>query len=299
MRRLLKLIGWIAAGLLLAVSALVGYVYAVSGARMSKSYTVSVPPLTIPSDAASIARGKYLADSVSQCVDCHGADLGGKIVENNFAMGRLAAANLTRGRGGIGARYTDQDYVRTLLHGVRPDGRSVVFMPSVDYHFTERDLASLIAYVKSVPPVDRELPAQAPGPMARALSLFAGFPLSSAAMIDHDRVAFAVPKDERNPVAAGEQIVAMAGCVACHGRDFVGGAGPPPGGANITPVGIGGWTEKDFLTAIRDHKRPNGTVIAETMPRGYGQMADADLQNIFAFLKTVPAKGEKTKNQRQ
>jgi mono/diheme cytochrome c family protein len=297
MKRLLRIVAWIAAVLLLAVGALVGYVYAVSSSRMSKVYTVSVAPLTIPTDAASIARGKYLAESVSQCVDCHGPDLGGRIVDEGFAMGQLAAANLTRGKGGIGARYTDQDFVRTMMHGVRPDGRSVVFMPSVDYHFTERDLASLIAYVKSVPPVDRELPAPAPGPMARALSVFADFPLSSAAMIDHDRVTFAVPKDERNPVAAGEQLVASAGCVACHGRDFVGGSGPPPGGANITPVGIGGWTEKDFLTAIRDHKRPNGTVIADVMPRGYGQMSDADLGHIFAFLKTVPAKGEKTKNQ--
>jgi cytochrome c553 len=297
MKRLLRIVGWIAAVLLLVAGALVGYIYAVSGARISKVYTVSVLPLTIPTDAASIARGKYLVENVSQCTDCHGPDLGGKVMEDNFAMGRLYAANLTRGRGGIGARYTDQDFVRTLMHGVRPDGKSVVFMPSADYHFTERDLASLIAYVKSVPAVDREMPAPAPGPMTRALSLFVGLPLSPAALIDHERVAFAAPKDAHNPVAAGEQLVATAACVGCHGRDFTGGGGPPPGAANITPIGIGGWSDKDFLTAIRDHKRPNGTTIAEAMPRGYGQMSDADLCNIFAFLKTLPPKGEKTKSQ--
>jgi hypothetical protein len=76
-----------------------------------------------------------------------------------------------------------------------------------------------------------------------------------------------------------------------------GGGGPPPGAANITPVGIGNWSEQDFFTALRDHKRPNGTAIDDAMPRGYGQMADEDLRKIFSFLKTVPAAGEKSKNQ--
>ena len=298
MKRLLKGLVWIVAVLVMLASGLVGYVYAVSGARLSKSYTVSVPSLTIPSDPASLARGKYIVEKVSQCTDCHAPDLGGKEMENNFAMGRLHSANLTRGRGGIGARYTDQDFVRTMLHGVRPDGKSVVYMPSADYHFTEHDLASVIAYVKSVPPVDREHPAPAAGPMTRALSVFVGFPLSPASLIDHDRVTFATPKDEHNPAAIGEQLVGTAGCVGCHGPEFAGGGGPPPGAGNITPVGIGSWTQQDFLTAVRDHKRPNGTTIDDAMPRGYGQMSDADLCNIFAFLKTLPAKGEKTKNQK-
>jgi cytochrome c553 len=232
------------------------------------------------------------------CVECHGADLGGKVVDDNFAMGHLASANLTRGRGGIGNRYRDQDYVRALMHGVRPDGHSLIFMPTQDYRFTESALGSIIAYIKSVPPVDRELPRPAPGPMARALGLFTDFPLSPAAKTDHARVAFAPPKDQSNPVAAGEEIVAMAACRGCHGAEFTGGGGPPPGASNITPVGIGNWTDQDFMRALREHKRPNGSTISDAMPRGYGQMADSELRNMFAYLKTVPAKGEKTQSQR-
>jgi mono/diheme cytochrome c family protein len=297
MKRLLKALVWIGVVLVLAAGAFVGYVYAASGAKLSKVYRVTVPPLTIPSDAASIARGKYIAEKISQCTDCHAPDLGGQMIDNSFMMGRLAAKNLTRGRGGIGSGYTDEDYVRTITHGVRPDGHSVVYMPSADYHFTESALASLIAYVKSVPPVDRELPPPSVGPMPRALGLFTDFPLSPAAVIDHEHVTFASPQDQTNPVAAGEETVAMAGCRACHGPEFAGGSGPPPGAANITPVGIGTWTEKDFITAVREHKRPNGSTIADAMPRGYGQMADTDLQHIYAYLKTLPAKGEKTRNQ--
>jgi hypothetical protein len=68
------------------------------------------------------------------------ADFGGKVVEDNGAMGRLVASNLTRGRGGLPADYADQDFVRVLTHGVKRDGRSVIFMPVVDYRFTPEDL---------------------------------------------------------------------------------------------------------------------------------------------------------------
>jgi cytochrome c553 len=56
---------------------------------------------------------------------------------------------------------------------------------------------------------------------------------------------------------------------------------------------------KDFFTAMRDHKRPNGTAIDEAMPRTYGQMSDEDLHKMFTYLKNIPAKGEKTKNQQK
>ena len=159
-------------------------------------------------------------------------------------------------------------------------------------------MASIIADVKSVPPVDRELARPSPGPLARALGLFADFPLFPAARIDHERVTFAAPHDQTNPVAAGKEMVSLAGCRACHGPEFAGGGGPPPGGSNITPVGIGGWTEPQFLTALRDHKRPNGSTINDAMPRSYGQMSTADLHNVYEYLKTLRRKGDKTPNQR-
>ena len=51
------------------------------------------------------------------------------------------------------------------------------------------------------------------------------------------------------------------------------------------------------MTAIREHKRPNGSAIDEAMPRIYGTMSDDDLRLIFGYLQTVPAKGTKTKGQ--
>jgi mono/diheme cytochrome c family protein len=280
--------------------ALVAYVYIASGRLMARTYQVDqVPRVTVRSDAESIARGKYLVERVAACADCHGADLGGKVVETSFAMGTLASTNLTRGQGGVGATYSDEDFVRAITHGVRRDGHSVIFMPSANYQFTEADLGAILGFIRSVPPVDRMPTPQSIGPMARALGLFADFPLAAAARIDHANVKLAPPPEPGNRAAAGGVIVNSAGCRGCHGHSFTGGGGPPPGAANITPVGIGDWTEQQFFTAIREYKRPNGTTIDEAMPRFYGQMSDPDLTAVFAFLRSLPPAGEKTANQKK
>ena len=299
MRRLLKWLGIFVAGIGIAIAALVAYVYVASGRVMARAYTVEAPRVPIPSDPASIARGKYLAEKVAVCTECHATDMGGKVVEDNFAMGRLVAVNLTRGRGGLPADYTDQDFVRALTHGVKRDGRSVIFMPTAEYVFTADDLGAIVAYVKSLPAVDRTLPAMSVGPVARALGLFVNFPLASASMIDHSQSRLAARPDPSDAVAIGKYLASSAGCHGCHGAQLTGGGGPPPGGSNITPVGIGGWSEHDFVVALRTHRRPNGSAIDEAMPRAYGDMSDEDLARIYAYLRTVPPAGMKTANQQK
>ena len=299
MRRLLKWLGILVAGIGIAIVALVAYVYVASGRVMARTYAVEAPRVPIPTDPASIARGKYLAEKVAVCTECHGTDLGGKVVEDDVAMGRLVAVNLTRGRGGLPADYSDQDFVRALTHGVKRDGRSVIFMPTADYLFTADDLGAIVAYVKSMPPVDRTLPAMSVGPVARALGLFVNFPLASASTIDHSQPRLAARPDPSDAVAIGKYLASSAGCHGCHGAQLTGGGGPPPGGSNITPVGIGGWSERDFMVALRTHRRPNGSAIDEAMPRAYGDMSDEDLARIYAYVRTVPPAGTKTANQQK
>ncbi len=297
MKRLLKWLLVVVGAVAFAIVALVAYVYVASGRLMARTYSVEPPQVSIPTDPASIARGKYLAENVAVCADCHGPDMAGKIVEDNVPFGRLVAVNLTRGRGGLPADYGDKDFVRALTHGVKRDGRSVIFMPTVDYVFTPEDLGAIIAYVKSLPPVDRIPAEMSVGPLARALGLFADFPLASAAMIDHSQPRLAARPNPADAVSMGKYLVSSGGCYGCHNAQLTGGSGPPPGGANITPVGIGNWTERDFVVALRTHQRPNGSTIDAAMPRAYGEMTDADLGSIFAYLRTVPAAGTKTANQ--
>jgi mono/diheme cytochrome c family protein len=63
-------------------------------------------------------------------------------------------------------------------------------------------------------------------------------------------------------------------------------------GANITSdpeTGIGGWTEVQIATAIREGRRPNGSIIGPPMPFAhYRKISDADAAAMAAYLKSVP-----------
>ena len=77
----MRALRWIGIGFLSLVGLLliaVVVIYINSNNRMSKTYQIAAEPITIPSDAASIERGRHLATSIGQCVDCHGDNLAGK-----------------------------------------------------------------------------------------------------------------------------------------------------------------------------------------------------------------------------
>jgi mono/diheme cytochrome c family protein len=61
--------------------------------------------------------------------------------------------------------------------------------------------------------------------------------------------------------------------------------------SNITPdpeTGIGRWTDAQIITAIREGKRPDGSIIGPPMPIGfYRGMSDSDVKAIVAYLRNV------------
>lgn len=61
--------------------------------------------------------------------------------------------------------------------------------------------------------------------------------------------------------------------------------------ANITPGGkVKDWTDEQFMKAIREGIRPDGSLIGPPMPfEVYGGISDDDLASIVAYLRTVPA----------
>ena len=154
------------------------------------------------------------------------------------------------------------------------------------------DLGAVIAYVKSIPPVTRELPATALGPIGRMLVATNKAPLVIARNIDQD-APLPVPPPEGETPEYGRYLVASGGCYACHGPSLSGGkfAGGPedPPASNLTPAGIGQWSEQDFFRAFREGTRPGGTPIHPFMPwRTMGRMTDSELRAIYLYLKTVP-----------
>ena len=115
--RALKWLGYIVGGLVVLILIGVGTVYAVTSSRMGKTYPMEVESVAIPTDPASLERGRHLATAVGKCTECHGDNLAGKYAMNDAVFAKLTASNLTSGKGGVGSTYTDADWVRSIRYG--------------------------------------------------------------------------------------------------------------------------------------------------------------------------------------
>jgi mono/diheme cytochrome c family protein len=281
------------AGLLLIV---VAGVYIASSVRLNRTYQIAPEAIAIPSDAASIERGRHLATSIGQCVDCHGDNLAGKVFLDTPGIVRASSPNLTAGQGGIGRTFSDADWVRALRHGVGVDGRPLLIMPAQGYNaLSPEDLGALIAYVKSVPAVDNIPPAIDVQLLGRALFVAGQIQALAAETIDHG--APLAPAPPAGPTQEyGQYLVRVGGCVDCHGPNLSGGpmpGAPPdaPPASNITPGGqISAWSDADFIKTIRTGVNPAGKQLDLFMPYKYlGRLSDDELKAIYLYLKSVPA----------
>ena len=293
MKRWIK---WSAAGLGLAVLLVAGA--AVVGTQLAerkrmRQVSVPVQPVAYVSDAQALERGKYLFQSRG-CVDCHGANGGGRDFVNDGKGTHIAGPNITPG--GVVAGYKPEDWVRTIRHGVKPDGRPALIMPSEDYNrFTDEDLAALVAYVRSLPPQNsRAAVIELPLP-AWVLYGFDAIP-DAAQRIDHS-LPPSTPVAAAVTVQHGAYVANM--CIGCHGEKLSGGkipGGPPdwPAAANITPgegSAMGRYQDAaQFMAMMRSGKRPDGSAI-QVMPFGsLSAMNDVDTRALHAYLQTVPAR---------
>jgi mono/diheme cytochrome c family protein len=131
---------------------------------------------------------------------------------------------------------------------------------------------------------------------------------AAAALITLALVAPARAQAAASPAAAGdvkrgEYLARAAGCLGCHTEErkdaapFAGGRAlkTPFGvfyGPNITPdpkAGIGGWTEANFMKALRHGERPDGANYFPAFPYpSFTQMSDADMRDLWAYLRSLP-----------
>jgi len=282
--------------LAVVIAGTAGILYARSEARLRRVHqAVVVPPSVIARDAQAIRRGAHVATTMGSCTLCHGQDLGGQVFADAGPMFFISAPNLTRGRGGLGGRFTTIDWVRAIRHGIRADGTSLLVMPSEAFvHMNEPDLAALIAYLEQVPPVDREAAPTHLRAGGRAL-----LALGRLEILVADKTP-AIPYPAVVPPGAtaeyGAYLASFTGCQGCHGFGLSGGRvfGPPgvPPASNLTPdpaTGIASWTEADFFKAMRQGVRPDGRAIDPFMPWPYlGGMTDDELRAIWRYLRSVP-----------
>lgn len=167
-------------------------------------------------------------------------------------------------------------------------------MPYAWYRvLSDEDLASVIVYVRSLPPVRNWLPRMT-------------IPEQYRIYVHPTALTGSVPDpDLSTPVKHGEYLVRLAQCGECHtpgpvyrlmkGLEFSGGTPINVGGkavasANITPdpSGISYYDQAQFVTTIRTGKVGGARQLSSAMPWWFFRhMTDEELKAIFAFLRTL------------
>jgi mono/diheme cytochrome c family protein len=296
-RKILKWIGIVLGsliGLLVLAFAVLYVVGTVQWNRLHGAYEVPAETITVPTDQASIVYGEHVA-TIHMCRHCHMDNLSGQTA-GAPAILTLSVPNLTSGAGGVGVTNTDEDWVRAIRHGVGHDSRGLVLMPSrVFYYLNDDDLGALVAYLKSLPPIDNEQPKTDLGPIGRVMLALGQLPpeiVPNVTVIDHYATRPATPGPGVT-VEYGEYLAHI--CALCHGPNLNGQTVREGGNAyvalNLTRGGEAGfWSEEQFITTMRTGVTPGGHQLIDFMPWKYfGQMTDDELKAVWMYLQSLPA----------
>jgi len=294
MKNVFKWIGIVLGSLIGLILIAGGALFLMGNARLNKTYDFPPTDITLPTDDASLEFGEHRAEVL--CAGCHGADLSG--IENWFNAGPLGtvdSANLTSGEGGFGREATlVEDYVRAIRHGVDLDGKPI-FMPAVvsTANLSDEDLGAIIAYVKSVPPVDHVTHERHFTPLAKIMLAAGMLDKLPVEIVSHAAqvTAPAIGVNEEY----GKYMVDTNDCRICHGQNLNGGPFPNPTiqkiSPNLTPGGeLAAWTEEQFITALRTGVTPSGHELDnEFMPwKNYSNFYDEELKAMWLYLQSVP-----------
>ena len=257
-----------------------------------------------------LERGRYLFASSTGCSGCHslhdwnihggpilpGGGGVGQVMGFSDLPGRIVASNITPDPETGAGNWTDDQLARAIREGIGHDGRAL--FPMMPYenlsHLSDEDLASIIVYMRTLPPVRHELP---PTEII--------FPVKYLIRSVPQPVTASVTSPDRSDqLKWGQYLLTIGSCNQCHSPQIKGSVAPGleysggftlkgPWGeaasANITPdpSGIGYYDEALFLQAMR-----TGYVKARKlnsiMPFGeFKDMTDEDLKAMFAYLRTL------------
>lgn len=293
MKKALRLLARLALGLVTAMLLLFALAWWKSEQLLARTY--DLPRLSIAAETSPelLARGEHLVRSRG-CTGCHGEDLAGRQVVDAGPVMQIHAPNITRG--GVLGTHDLASFEHAVRHAVRRDGRGLLLMPSDDYGLLSNDdVAAMYAYLQQAPSLDTTRPHSSIGPIGRVLVLFGKLPIFTAELIDH--ASASTPEPTPPPAVTAEFGAHVARvCVGCHSPGLVGGPvpGAPPGlkaAANLTPhaQGLAAWSEQDFMTAMREGRRPDGSKVDPFMPWPvFGRMDDIELRALWRYLRTLP-----------
>lgn len=313
MKKGIRYLLYIAGILTVLIFSLIGYV------TFALPNVGPAPELAVEISEEKVERGKYLANHVMLCMDCHAVrDFslyagpptpgtlggGGDVFDQNMGFpGRFVSRNLTPASLGD---WTDGEIFRAITSGVSRDGSALFpVMPYPHYsQLDEQDIEAVIAYLRTLEPVENELDSSKPD-----------FPVNF--IINTMPVKPELkPRPSRDDVVNyGKYMITAAACTDCHtrmengnyvGEPFAGGNefyfpdGSVVRAANITPhetTGIGNWTKEMFITRFKMYadssyvpRRVQPGEMQTLMPwQMYGGMNEEDLGAIYEYLRTIPA----------
>jgi mono/diheme cytochrome c family protein len=268
-----------------------------------------LPVLSLSATAEEASQGAYLANAAG-CEDCHTdrghggqPHAGGRVLATPF--GTFYTHNITPDpEPGIG-RWSDEQFLRALRDGVRPDGAN--YFPVFPYpSFTkiaDADARAIKAYLFSLPAVRQA---------NRAHDI--SFPISWRFLQNGWKLLFFSPGPFRPAPERSETynrgaylVTALAHCGECHTpRNWFGAmepdrflAGNPDGPdgktvPNITPdpeTGIGNWSEEDITTLLKTGQTPEFDFVGGAMGevvRNTSRLDDSDRRAIAVYLKSLP-----------
>ena len=307
MKKALKIFGLVLFVAIVAVGLFAAYV-AITGIPSYKPGNLS---LKVASTPEKVERGRKYANLL--CIGCHLDPATGKLTAHRLAdvpkpFGEAYSKNITQDpTHGIGS-WTDGELAYLLRTGITRTGRyTPPWMPKYP-HMSDEDLESVIAYLRSNDPVLAPAPVDPPGVskptyLTKLLSHLVFKPLP----LPKNPIQTPALSDQ---VAYGRYLAFTLGCFGCHSANFrtmnelepeksegyFGGgnemrdhSGNIVRSANLTfdETGIAGWSEPDFVRALRTGVRPDRTVFAYPMPP-MPELSEADAAAIYAYLRTVP-----------
>jgi mono/diheme cytochrome c family protein len=302
----------------LVIAIVVGIAGLLSYVKLALPNVGDAPDIKVEMTPENIARGEYLANHVTVCIDCHSSrdwsrfagpplegtlGKGGDVFDQKYGFpGSYTSKNITPS--GIGT-WTDGELFRTITTGVGKDGKAL--FPVMPFHYygqmDEEDIKCIIAYIRTLKSIENK-------PAASV----SDFPMSFIINTIPHKANFQKRPTASDVLNTGKYLVNATACKECHtkfdkgqliaGTEFGGGREFPfPDGSivrsgNITPdeeTGIGSWTKDKFISLFKS--RSDSTTLHTKLNKGdfntimpwtmYGGMTNEDLEAIYTYLRTV------------
>jgi hypothetical protein len=278
----------------------------------------AAPVLQVENSVAHIERGRYLANSVSVCMDCHSTrdwskflapvtegtnGRGGERFDKKEGFpGIYYSKNITPA--GI-SRYTDGELFRLITTGVTKEGRAM--FPVMPYHYygqmDPEDIKCIIAYIRTLSPIDNNV-----------VESVSDFPMNFIINTIPQKASPHKLPAKSDQLTYGAYMANASACIECHspvnkgqiitelsfsgGREFTLPDGSVVRSANLTPdkeTGLGGWNEDQFISRFKmysdtsyhpQHVKPGefNSIMPWLM---YSKMNKEDLVAIYAYLRRV------------